>query len=165
MCLQSQQNIHGKKKIYKVLKHQKCVLCIEGFSRTDSDDVFEAERAVTGEPLAFASATQVLSMGSFGVNVPLRQGTGAAGFVASLENKRRMRRSSKKTNLKKQGCNLHGTLCLLHGMGWSPSGISCRTVWSKPRKESHLQSTFSAISNQWSLVKLLTLFVPWTHHT
>lgn len=53
------------------------------------DDVFEAESAVAGEPLAFASAAQVLSVGPFGVDVALRYCTGTACFVASLKKERR----------------------------------------------------------------------------
>ncbi len=33
------------------------------------DDVFEAERALTGETLAFAAAAQILSVRSFGVHM------------------------------------------------------------------------------------------------
>lgn len=49
------------------------------------DDVFEAECAVTGEPLALASATQVLSVGSLWVNVALCDRTATARFLTSLE--------------------------------------------------------------------------------
>lgn len=53
-------------------------------SRRSLDDVLEAECAVAREPLAFASAAQILSVGSFGIDVSLCYCTGAACFVASL---------------------------------------------------------------------------------
>lgn len=61
--------------------------CDTGKSSVDAslDDVFEAESAIAGESLAFAPATQVLSVGPFGVNVALCYCTGTACFVASLE--------------------------------------------------------------------------------
>lgn len=62
------------------------------------DDIFEAESAVAGESLAFASATQVLSVGSFGVDMALCYCTGAACFVAGLE---------------EQGCEISGDMGLL----------------------------------------------------
>ena len=54
-----------------------------------SDDVFEAERAVAGETLAFASAAQVLSVGPLGVDVALCQCTAATCFVAGLGGKQK----------------------------------------------------------------------------
>ena len=48
------------------------------------DDVLEAESAFAGEPLAFASAAQILSVGPLGVDVALCYRTGTACFVASL---------------------------------------------------------------------------------
>lgn len=52
-----------------------------------SDDVFEAEGAVAGEPLALAPAAQVLPVGPLWVNMALRFCTGATRFVARLERK------------------------------------------------------------------------------
>lgn len=48
------------------------------------DDVFEAERALAGQPLAFASAAQILSVGPLGVNVALCYCAGTTCFVARL---------------------------------------------------------------------------------
>lgn len=53
-------------------------------SRRSLDDVLEAECAVAREPLAFASAAQILSVRSFGIDVSLCYCTGTACFVASL---------------------------------------------------------------------------------
>lgn len=52
-----------------------------------SYDVLEAESALAGEPLAFAPAAQVLSVGPLGVDVALRPGAGTARPVARLEQK------------------------------------------------------------------------------
>lgn len=54
------------------------------------DDVFEAEGAVAGQPLALAPATQVLPVGPLWVNMALRFCTGTSGFVAPLERQRRL---------------------------------------------------------------------------
>lgn len=51
------------------------------------DDVFEAEGAVAGEPLALAPAAQVLPVGPLWVNMALRFCTGTTRFVARLERK------------------------------------------------------------------------------
>lgn len=48
------------------------------------NDVFEAESAVTGEPLAFASTTQVLSVGPLGVHVPWCYCAHAPGFLTGV---------------------------------------------------------------------------------
>lgn len=54
-----------------------------------SYDVLEAESALAGEPLAFAPAAQVLSVGPLGVDVALRPGAGTARPVARLKPRRR----------------------------------------------------------------------------
>lgn len=51
------------------------------------DNVFEAEGAVAGEPLALAPAAQVLPVGPLWVNVALGFCTGTTRFVARLERK------------------------------------------------------------------------------
>lgn len=51
-------------------------------------DVFEAEGALAGEPLAFAAAAQVLPVRPFGVHVALRERARAAGPVARLQTER-----------------------------------------------------------------------------
>lgn len=48
------------------------------------DYVFETEGEVTGKPLALAPATQILSVGAFGVNVAWGHLAHAARLVASL---------------------------------------------------------------------------------
>lgn len=48
------------------------------------DYVFETEGEVTGKPLALAPATQILSVGAFGVNVARGHFAHAARLVASL---------------------------------------------------------------------------------
>jgi hypothetical protein len=48
------------------------------------DDVFETEGEVTGESLALAPATQILSVRAFGVNVARGHLAHAACLVASL---------------------------------------------------------------------------------
>ncbi len=60
---------------------------VTGQSSVESllDDVFEAEGALTGEPLAFAPATQVLPVRPLGVNVALCYSAGTTGLVACLE--------------------------------------------------------------------------------
>lgn len=54
------------------------------------DDVFEAEGAVAGQPLALAPAAQVLPVGPLWVNMALRFCTGTSGFVAPLERQRHL---------------------------------------------------------------------------
>lgn len=58
------------------------------FIRRPLDDVFEAEGAVAGQPLALAPAAQVLPVGPLWVNVALRFCTGTSGFVAPLQRQR-----------------------------------------------------------------------------
>lgn len=60
------------------------------FIRRPSDDVFEAEGAVAGQPLALAPAAQVLPVGPLWVHVALRFCAGTAGLVAPLERQRRL---------------------------------------------------------------------------
>lgn len=52
------------------------------------DDVFEAEGAVAGEPLALAPAAQVLPVRPLRVDVALRFCTGTTCLVARLRKKR-----------------------------------------------------------------------------
>lgn len=70
-------------------RHRTCTDALQGRVQFGSllDDVFEAESALAGEPLAFAPAAQVLSVGPLGVNVALRYCTGTTCFVACLERK------------------------------------------------------------------------------
>lgn len=54
-----------------------------------SDDVLEAESALAGEPLPFAPAAQILSVGPLGVHVTLCPGAAATRFVALLDEGRK----------------------------------------------------------------------------
>lgn len=57
------------------------------------DDVFEAEGAVAGQPLALAPAAQVLPVGPLWVNVALRSRAGTTHLVAPLERKKKKKRA------------------------------------------------------------------------
>lgn len=50
------------------------------------DDVFEAEGAVAGEPLAFAAPAQILPVRPLRVHVTRRYSARAAGLLTSLQN-------------------------------------------------------------------------------
>lgn len=50
------------------------------------NDVFEAESAVTGQALAPASPTQILTVGPFGVNVAKFYRAGASSLFTALKN-------------------------------------------------------------------------------
>lgn len=69
--------------------------CPCGAESSLSDDVLETERALTGEPLPFAPATQVLSVGPLGVHVTLRPGAAATGFVALLDEGGKKKKTNK----------------------------------------------------------------------
>lgn len=72
------------------LAHSSTNMAREGYEAKFSGHVplyyvFEAERAVTGQTLAFAPATQVLSVWPLWIDVALCYCTGTTCFVASLE--------------------------------------------------------------------------------
>lgn len=50
-----------------------------------SDNVLEAVGVITGQPLAFAAATEFLAMRSCEINVPFLLRTGAASLEAGLK--------------------------------------------------------------------------------
>lgn len=50
------------------------------------NDIFEAESAVTGQAFAFASPTQILTMGPCGVNVAEFYTAGASSLLTTLKN-------------------------------------------------------------------------------
>lgn len=50
-----------------------------------SDNVLEAVGVITGQPLAFATATEFLAMRSREINVPFLLRAGAASFEAGLK--------------------------------------------------------------------------------
>lgn len=57
-------------------------------------DVFKTERAVAGEPLAFAATTQVLPVRPFRVHVACRPWTRTACLLTALGEKIKMNRQS-----------------------------------------------------------------------
>lgn len=59
----------------------------------NSDDVFEAVGGITGQPRAFAAATQVLTVRPLHVDVSLLLLTAAASLRATLKQTRRKERS------------------------------------------------------------------------
>lgn len=50
------------------------------------NDIFKAESAVTGQAFAFASPTQVLTMGAFGVHVAQSYWAGTSSSFTTLKN-------------------------------------------------------------------------------